>query len=107
MIFFVTFETQSLPHTPLIPAKAGIQSRQERLSISLLDSRLRGNERMRAFAAHSASWPGMTYSNFPHMARFYFGRGDGGAPAGLNGLLKAVALPQELAGVCVHDCSQT
>jgi hypothetical protein len=38
------------------------------------------------------------------MDKRYFGRG---APAGLNGLLKAVALPQELAGVCVHDCWQT
>jgi len=37
----------SVPHTPLIPAQAGIQGHVEMLVCFALDPRLRGDERMR------------------------------------------------------------
>ncbi len=39
-------DRQALTHTPLIPAKAGIRGHKLRLAVPLLDSRLRGNERV-------------------------------------------------------------
>jgi len=41
----IQLDMQALTHTPLIPAKAGIQGHKLRLAVPLLDSRLRGNER--------------------------------------------------------------
>jgi hypothetical protein len=52
-------DTHALTHTPLIPAKAGIQGHKLRLAVPLLDSRLRGNERVdgAGFKSRFASRP--------------------------------------------------
>jgi hypothetical protein len=41
----IGMDMQTLPHTPLIPAKAGIQERPGEAELVALDSRFRGNER--------------------------------------------------------------